>query len=205
MWDWCGLVGDKGDRAVEPGDRLRETRCFPDARLNFAENLPRPRAGTPAIIARNEAGRHRELSWRELHDLTSRLAQAMRAAGVQPGDRIALLPPNIPEAVAVALAAASIGAVTSSASPDSILLYDGSPVHPTTTTLFEFAEAAGNDPHGHLTRLPRHPPHLPREPAATHDLSTLRTIISTPTAPRSLRARASWCARGRFRRCRSAF
>ena len=118
VWDWCGVVGAKGDRVVESGDRLRETRYFPDARLNFAENLLRPRTGTPAIIARSETGRHRELSWRELHDLTSRLAQAMRAAGVQPGDRIALLLPNIPEAVAIALAAVAIGAVVSSASPD---------------------------------------------------------------------------------------
>ncbi len=118
VWDWCGVVGHKGGRAMEPGDRLPDARYFPDARLNFAENLLRKRSGAPAIIARNESGRHRELSWRELSDLASRLARAMRAAGLNPGDRIALLLPNIPEAVAVALAAASIGAVVSSASPD---------------------------------------------------------------------------------------
>lgn len=118
IWDWCGVIGDKGERVVDPGDRLRETRYFPDARLNFAENLLRRRSGDPAIVARNEFGRHREISWRELHGLTSQLARAMRAAGLEPGDRIALLLPNIPEAVAIALAAASIGAVVSSASPD---------------------------------------------------------------------------------------
>ncbi len=118
VWDWCGVVGDKGERVVDTGDHLPETRYFPDARLNFAENLLRRRTGVPAIIARNESGRHREFSWRELYDLTSQLAQAMRAAGLQPGDRVALLLPNIPEAVAIALAAAAIGAVVSSASPD---------------------------------------------------------------------------------------
>ncbi|MDE2880956.1 MAG: acetoacetate--CoA ligase [Gemmatimonadota bacterium] len=118
VWDWCGVVGEKGGRVVDPGDRLREARYFPEARLNFAENLLRRRTGGPAIIARNESGRHRELSWRELCDLTSQLAQAMRAAGVQPGDRVALLLPHIPEAVAIALAAAAVGAVVSSASPD---------------------------------------------------------------------------------------
>ncbi len=118
VWDWCGVVGDKSGRAVETGDHLPEARYFPDARLNFAENLLPRRTGTPAIIARNESGGHREVSWRELYDLTSRLAQAMRAAGLEPGDRVALLLPNIPEAVAIALAAAAIGAVISSASPD---------------------------------------------------------------------------------------
>ena len=118
VWDWCGVAGEKGARVVDPGDRLREARYFPDARVNFAENLLRRRSDAPAIIARNESGRHREFSWRELHHLTSQLAQAMRAAGLKPGDRIALLLPNIPEAVAIALAAASFGAVVSSASPD---------------------------------------------------------------------------------------
>ena len=118
VWDWSGVVGAKGERVVDPGDRLRETRYFPGARLNFAENLLRRRSSAPAIIARNESGSHREISWRELHDLTSQLAQAMRAAGLKPGDRIALLLPNIPEAVAIALAAAAIGAVVSTASPD---------------------------------------------------------------------------------------
>ena len=118
VWDWCGVVGDKGERVVDPGELPSGARYFPDARLNFAENLLRQRTGAPAIIARNESGRHREVSWRDLYDLTSRLARAMRAAGLQPGDRIALLLPNVPEAVAIALAAASIGAVVSSASPD---------------------------------------------------------------------------------------
>ena len=117
-WDWCGVVGDKGGRVVAAGDHLPEARYFPDARLNFSENLLRRHTGAPAIIARNESGRHRELNWRELYDFTSRLAQAMRAVGLEPGDRVALLLPNIPEAVAIALAAASIGAVVSSASPD---------------------------------------------------------------------------------------
>jgi acetoacetyl-CoA synthetase len=50
--------------------------------------------------------------------MVSRLQQAFVAAGVGEGDRVAALLPNIPEAVAAMLAAASIGAVWSSASPD---------------------------------------------------------------------------------------
>ncbi len=117
-WDWFGIVGERGGRVLFDGDRMPGARYFPDARLNFAENLLRRRTDDPAIIAWAEDGRRRVVSWRELHDLTSRLAQAMREAGVGPGDRVAALLPNVPEAVVVLLAAASIGAVLSTASPD---------------------------------------------------------------------------------------
>ena len=53
-----------------------------------------------------------------LYDLVSRLARAFEAAGVTEGDRVAGYLPNIPEAIAAMLAAASIGAVWSSCSPD---------------------------------------------------------------------------------------
>ncbi len=118
VWDWSGVVGDKGDRVFVDRDHMPGARYFPDARLNFAENLLRRRTDEPAIIAWSEDGRRRVVSWRELHDLTSRLAQAMRDAGVGPGDRVAALLPNVPEAVVILLAATSIGAVLSTASPD---------------------------------------------------------------------------------------
>jgi len=117
-WDWFGIVGERGGRVLVDGDRMPRARYFPDARLNFAENLLRRRTDDPAIIAWSEDGRRRGVSWRELHDLTSRLARAMRDAGVGPGDRVAALLPNVPEAVVVLLAATSIGAVLSTASPD---------------------------------------------------------------------------------------
>ncbi|MYJ17710.1 MAG: AMP-binding protein, partial [Gemmatimonadetes bacterium] len=118
VWDWCGIVGDKGGRVFVDSDHMPGARYFPDARLNFAENLLRRRTDEPAIIAWSEAGRRRVVSWRELYDLVSRLAQAMRDAGVGPGDRVAALLPNVPEAVVAMLAATSIGAVFSTASPD---------------------------------------------------------------------------------------
>ncbi|MEX0853718.1 MAG: acetoacetate--CoA ligase [Bauldia sp.] len=118
VWDFAGVVGDKGDRVLVDGDKMPGARFFPDASLNFAENLLCRAGAGDAIVFRAEDGPIRRLSWRQLSDLVSRLQQAFAAAGVGSGDRIAGLLPNIPEAVAAMLAAASIGAVWSSASPD---------------------------------------------------------------------------------------
>src|SRR6266700_7848118 len=41
LWDFCGVVGSKGDRRLADGDRMPGARFFPDAVLNFAENLLR--------------------------------------------------------------------------------------------------------------------------------------------------------------------
>src|SRR5690606_20181755 len=87
-------------------------------RLNFAANLLRHRGPEPAMIFRREDGLRRTVSRDELHDLTSRVAQALAAAGVRSGDRVAGYLPNMPESVVAKLAAASLGAVWSSCSPD---------------------------------------------------------------------------------------
>ncbi|MXW09581.1 MAG: acetoacetate--CoA ligase [Gammaproteobacteria bacterium] len=118
FWDWSGVVGDKGDAILETGPGPMDARYFPGARLNFAENLLQRTDAAPAVIAYSEAGPGPTLSWRELRDLVSRVVQGMQAAGVRRGDRVALLLPNVPEAIAAVLAAASLGAVTASASPD---------------------------------------------------------------------------------------
>jgi acetoacetyl-CoA synthetase len=93
-------------------------RWFTGARLNFAEHLLRRRDGSAAIIARDERGRRRELSFETLAMEVAHCAAALRASGVRPGDRVAGFLPNIPEAVIAALAANSLGAVWSSCSPD---------------------------------------------------------------------------------------
>jgi len=97
---------------------MREARFFPQARLNFAENLLRHEGEGEAIVFRGEDKVERRLSWDDLHALVSRLQQFMLAEGVEPGDRVAGMMPNMPEAVALMLAASSIGAVWSSCSPD---------------------------------------------------------------------------------------
>ncbi|GHD14332.1 acetoacetate--CoA ligase [Tianweitania populi] len=118
LWDFTGVVGEPGERVLVDGDKMPGARFFPDAKLNYAENLLRQTGAGEAICFHGENKVERRLSWDELHALVSRLQQLMEAQGVKTGDRVAAMMPNMPETIAVMLAASSIGAIFSSCSPD---------------------------------------------------------------------------------------
>ena len=119
VWRFGGVIGHgPGARGIADDDRMPGARFFPDARLNFARNLLRRCDDTPALIFRGEDKVRRETSWRELTAAVARMRHALAAAGVGKGDRVAAQLPNMPEAVIAMLAAASLGAVWSSCSPD---------------------------------------------------------------------------------------
>ena len=118
LWDFLEIIGEKGATAVRLADDIRDIRFFPEARLNYAENLLADPDDRPAIIAHRDDGTRRALTRRELHDLVSRMVQALRAEGVGPGDRIAAIVTNDIESVAFYLASAALGAIWGSCSPD---------------------------------------------------------------------------------------
>ncbi|MCH7702011.1 MAG: acetoacetate--CoA ligase [Planctomycetes bacterium] len=119
VWRFGGIIADTmGDTVVRDADKMPGARWFPEARLNFAENLLRFRDNQQALVFWNEQGWQAVLTYAELFDQVTRLAAALRAMGVAPGDRVAAFMPNMPEAVVAMLAAASIGALWSSCSPD---------------------------------------------------------------------------------------
>ena len=116
LWDFCAVKGTRGARIVDQPGRMPGTRFFPDATLNYAENLLRHQG--EAIVFWGEDRIKRRMTYQNLRDLVSRLAQALADAGVKKGDRVAGYLPNVPEATAALLATASLGAVWSSCSPD---------------------------------------------------------------------------------------
>jgi acetoacetyl-CoA synthetase len=108
---WAGPV-------LEHPERMPGARFFPGSRLNFAENLLRHRDERPALIFSNELESRRELSFRQLAEEVARVAAGLERVGVRAGDRVAGYLPNLPEAIIATLAAASLGAIWSSCSPD---------------------------------------------------------------------------------------
>ncbi|MCC7486229.1 MAG: acetoacetate--CoA ligase [Burkholderiales bacterium] len=119
VWSFCGVIGEgPGETVLENGEAMPGARWFPQARLNFAENLLRRRDRGTAIVFRGEDRVEGRVSWAGLHAEVSRFSQALRAAGVKPGERVAGYVPNAPGAVIAALATTSIGAIWSSCSPD---------------------------------------------------------------------------------------
>ncbi|GLK85006.1 acetoacetate--CoA ligase [Ancylobacter defluvii] len=119
VWELGEVIGERSGPALVDGGRMPGAAFFPQARLNYAENLLRPRdPASLAMVFRGEDKVERHVSFGELTTLVSRLQQAMKAAGVGIGDRVAATMPNLPETIAIMLAATSLGAIFSSCSPD---------------------------------------------------------------------------------------
>jgi acetoacetyl-CoA synthetase len=118
LWDFADVVGVRGDVAVQDLDRMPGARWFPNARVNFAENLMQRADVGAAIIYRDETGRRDALTFAELRTRVAAVAAHLRALGVGPGDRVAAVVPNRIETVVAMLATATLGGVWSSCSAD---------------------------------------------------------------------------------------
>jgi len=95
------------------------TEWFPGSTLNYAEHAL---TGSPdddiAIVFAREDGLEREVTHGALRDLVARARAGLVGIGVGRGDRVVALAPNCVETLATFLAAASLGAIWSSCSPD---------------------------------------------------------------------------------------
>ena len=118
IWELGEVRGEMGSVVLENGHLMPGARWFPEARLNFAENLLRSRDDSDAMVFWGEDRVKNRLSHGDLYRQVAHFAAALREMGVEPGDRVAAWMPNLPETIVVMLAAASIGAIFSSASPD---------------------------------------------------------------------------------------
>ncbi len=118
VWEFCAVIGDRGE-AITAGQGMPGTQFFPQATLNYAENLLERGTGSAlALRYRGEDGESQSLSRAELKDQVARVANWMRQQGLQPGDRVAAMMPNRPETLIAMLACTSLGGVWSSCSPD---------------------------------------------------------------------------------------
>jgi acetoacetyl-CoA synthetase len=123
IWDYFELTSPTPHQAALVDNAMPGGQWFTGAQVNYVQQVFRHvnaahAAGMPAVISRNEAGLHRELSWPELQRQVASLALHLQAQGVQPGDRVAAYLPNTPEAMVAFLATVSLGAVWSICAPD---------------------------------------------------------------------------------------
>lgn len=118
VWDYFDIISHTPYKKVLSGEMPR-AKWFEGSTLNYAEHVFRKRNDEqPAIIFTSEKYDNVEISWPELHSQVASMAAFLKEKGVKKGDRVAAFLPNIPEATFAFLAAASIGAIWSSCSPD---------------------------------------------------------------------------------------
>ncbi len=121
IWDYFGVTGTRGGGLEVSGGPMPDVQWFTGTTLNYARNALRAAATDPgrtAVIYRSEGGRSGALSYAHLNREVARVRAALRDLGVIKGDRVAGYLPNTPEALIALLAAASLGAIWSSCSPD---------------------------------------------------------------------------------------
>ncbi len=123
MWDYFDLQSPTPHTAVLARNTMPGAQWFPGAQVNYAQQALRHveaahAAGLPAVVSRDEKGRHRELPWPALRQQVASLALHLQRQGLQPGDRVVAYLPNIPEAMVALLATVSLGCIWSICAPD---------------------------------------------------------------------------------------
>jgi acetoacetyl-CoA synthetase len=118
-WQYAGIQASRPyEEVIDDVSKMPGARWFSGARLNFAENLLRFRDDRTALVFCGEDKVRRQISYAELYDHVAGLAQALKKAGIQAGDRVAGFMPNLPETIIAMLAVTSLGGTWSSCSPD---------------------------------------------------------------------------------------
>lgn len=119
LWEFFSIQASEPPTAILVERKMPGAQWFPGAKLNYAEHVFRnATVDRPALLFRSERHPLVEVSWDELRYKVGAVAHALRKMGVQRGDRVVAYMPNMPETLIAFLAAASMGAIWSSCSPD---------------------------------------------------------------------------------------
>ncbi|MEZ9953160.1 acetoacetate--CoA ligase [Vibrio splendidus] len=135
VWQFCGMVGSQdnidnaqreliktqGESRWQQPKSNRDAVWFPNAQVNYAENLLHSAKTLPnelAIWFENERGEQQSYTWKTLCEEVSNIQQWLVDCGVQQGDVVAAYSPYLPQTVVAMLATTSLGAIWTSTSPD---------------------------------------------------------------------------------------
>ena len=115
FWKWSEIKHSVApENIVDDLKKMPGATWFSGAKLNFAENLLQRRDDHTAIIFYGEDTVRKSMTYKELFEEVSRIADGLKQMGIKKGDRVAGFVPNMPESIIAMLAAASIGAIWSS-------------------------------------------------------------------------------------------
>src|SRR5262249_41979669 len=118
---WEYFVGDPPPGPVLADDRMPGARWFPEARVNYAEQvlrMPGMADDEPAVLAYSQTRADISVTADQLREEVRRARAGLRRLGIGAGDRVAAYAPNIPETFVLMLATASLGAIFSSCAPE---------------------------------------------------------------------------------------
>src|SRR4051812_49068898 len=122
IWEYFAIISDSQFDAVRTGCDMEHTRWFPGSRTNYAEHVLRREASVGpdeiAVFHSSEIRPLQALTWHDLGGRVRKVATALRARGIVPGDRIVSYMPNTPETAVAMLATVAIGAIWSAAAPE---------------------------------------------------------------------------------------
>ena len=118
IWDFTKIIGDKGTEIFRENKTFYKSKFFPNARINYSENLLKKRTNDIAINFLSEKGFEENITWSQLYEKVCRLSSFLKSLGLKKGDRVAGYVPNKIESIISFLACAKNGLVWSSCSPD---------------------------------------------------------------------------------------
>ena len=118
IWDFTQVKGKLGNTLLKKSDIFYKNKFFPEAKLNYAENILKKNNKESSIIFKSENGYKTNLSWEKLNLNVAQVSSWMKEIGIKKGDRVAAYLPNIPETVIAYISTTVLGAIWSSCSPD---------------------------------------------------------------------------------------
>ena len=118
FWDYSKIIGDKGNIILKKDKIFNKSKFFPEAKLNYSENILKKRTDEIAINFLSEKGFEEQITWKELYDKVCSFSSYLKSLDIKKGDRVAAYVPNKIETIICFLACAKNGIIWSSCSPD---------------------------------------------------------------------------------------
>ena len=118
VWDFTKIKGIKGRNFYKKNKIFYKSVFFPNAKLNYAENLLSKNNDEIAIKFLSENGLEKSISWKKLNNHVNKFSYFFKKIKLKKEDRVAAYAPNTIETIVSFLAASKNGLIWSSCSPD---------------------------------------------------------------------------------------